>query len=326
MDFRFTDAQLALRDSVRAYLDAAHPPALLRRLSENAGPNEDVRRGLLDLGLPGLLIPEDAGGLGLGLTEGVLIAEELGRANVSDAIVETALVAAPWLARCGKFDVLPDLAAGRAVIALAHGVNPWVADLDVAQWVLCEAGLHAAAPAGSRIASIDPLRRLFPPLANPGADALLLDLAALMSAARMVGAAERMVAMAVDYAKIRRQFGQAIGGFQAVKHMLASSSIRLEFAKPVLWRAAWALENNAAHASVHVSHAKLAATQAALLAAETAIQVHGAMGYTYEVDLHFWMKRVWALAGAWGDQSFHQHRVDEAVLGGEISLGPGETF
>ena len=67
---------------------------------------------------------------------------------------------------------------------------------------------------------------------------------------------------------------------------------------------------------MHVSHAKVAATDAAQLTSETAIQVHGAMGYTYEVDLHFWMKRSWALAGAWGDRSFHVKRIDSAVFDG----------
>ncbi len=108
--------------------------------------------------------------------------------------------------------------------------------------------------------------------------------------------------------------------------MLANVAVRIEFARPVVWRAAYALHHDYPHAPTHVSHAKLAATDAAMLSAETAIQVHGAMGYTYEVDLHYWMKRVWALAGAWGDRSFHQHRLDRAIIGGALALGPGETF
>jgi alkylation response protein AidB-like acyl-CoA dehydrogenase len=79
-------------------------------------------------------------------------------------------------------------------------------------------------------------------------------------------------------------------------------------------------------ASVHVSHAKLAAADAAIQTAETAIQVHGAMGYTYEVDLHFWMKRAWALAGAWGDRAHHLKRIDQAVIGGTLPIGPEHTF
>jgi alkylation response protein AidB-like acyl-CoA dehydrogenase len=102
--------------------------------------------------------------------------------------------------------------------------------------------------------------------------------------------------------------------------------VATEFARPVLWRAAQALDDGLASAPAHVSHAKLAATDAAMLAAETAIQVHGAMGYTYEVDLHFWMKRAWALAGAWGSRAFHLNRVDAAVIGGTLPIGADATF
>ena len=149
------------------------------------------------------------------------------------------------------------------------------------------------------------------PAPSPDAtdDPRLLDLGALMAAAQLVGLAEAMLDQAVDYAKLREQFGQPIGAFQAVKHKLADVAVALEFGRPVVWRAAQALDDRLASAPVHVSHAKYAATDAAYLAAESAIQVHGAMGYTYEVDLHFWMKRSWALAGAWGDRSFHFNRV-----------------
>ncbi len=113
-----------------------------------------------------------------------------------------------------------------------------------------------------------------------------------------------MLAQATEYAKIRTQFGQPIGAFQAIKHQLANCAVAIEFAKPVVWRAAAALQDGVATAPVHVSHAKVAATDAAMLTAETAIQVHGAMGYTYEVDLHFWMKRTWALGGRMGKPGF----------------------
>jgi len=147
-----------------------------------------------------------------------------------------------------------------------------------------------------------------------------------MSAAQLVGIADAMLAQATDYAKLRTQFGQPIGAFQAIKHQLATCAVANEFAKPVLWRAAASQGEGLASAPVHVSHAKVAATDAAMLAAETAIQVHGAMGYTYEVDLHFWMKRAWALAGAWGSRAFHMRRIDEAVLGGTLPIGPDHTF
>jgi alkylation response protein AidB-like acyl-CoA dehydrogenase len=153
------------------------------------------------------------------------------------------------------------------------------------------------------LVSVDPLRVLSKGTGED--DPHLLNLAALMSAAQLVGLADAMLHQATEYAKIRTQFGQPIGAFQGIKHQLASCAVAIEFAKPVVWRAAAAMQEGLESAAIHVSHAKLAATDAAMLTAETAIQVHGAMGYTYEVDLHFWMKRSWALAGAWGSRAFH---------------------
>jgi alkylation response protein AidB-like acyl-CoA dehydrogenase len=326
MDFRFSDLQSSLRHAVRTCLDGTHPPARLRGLDRADSRDEAFWRALAILGVHALVVPEAAGGLGLTLVECAIVAEELGRANVGELLGDTVLVAVPWLARRGDIGTLVDIASGARRIALAHPINPWIVDLDRADAVLTGAGLVPLPPTVTRLESVDPLRRLFAPLPNAGEDDLLLDLAALMSAAQLVGAAERMLSMATDYAKLRNQFGQPIGGFQAVKHLLANVAVRLEFARPVVWRAAFALQHDDAQAPAHVSHAKLAATDAAMLAAETAIQVHGAMGYTYEVDLHYWMKRTWALAGAWGDASFHQQRLDHAVIGGVMPIGPGTIF
>jgi alkylation response protein AidB-like acyl-CoA dehydrogenase len=135
-----------------------------------------------------------------------------------------------------------------------------------------------------------------------------------------------MLHQATEYAKVRSQFGQPIGAFQAVKHQLASAAVALEFARPAVWIAAQTLQDVLPHAEAAISHAKIAAGDAATGIAETAIQVHGAMGYTYEVDLHFWMKRSWALTAAWGDRAFHLARLDTAIIGGGINIGPQHSF
>lgn len=321
MDFRLSEDQRNLRDAVRDYLAGEHGPEVLRRLDVEGGRDSAIWDGLVGMGLAGLLVPEAQGGLGLGLVEAAIVAVELGRANVSEPIADTALIAAPLLGEREQEQV----ATGALTVALAHPINPWIADLDAAGLLL--AGGATSAPSGMphRLESVDPLRRLFAPVESPGDDALL-DRAALITAGQLVGAAERMLELATDYAKTREQFGQPIGSFQAIKHHVATVAVKLEFARPVLWRAAYALERGHARAPVHVSHAKVAATDAAMIASETAIQVHGAMGYTYEVDLHFWMKRSWALAGAWGDRAFHQRRIDAAVIGGNMSIGPEMSF
>jgi alkylation response protein AidB-like acyl-CoA dehydrogenase len=309
MDFRFSDDQLTLTGSVRDYLAGTHGPEVLRRLDEQGNRDPAIWQGLVEMGLTGLLVPEEHGGLGLGLVEAALIAAECGRACLAEPLVDTAFVAVPWLVRKGELGDLAAITAGERQVPLPHVLNPWVAD-----------------GTGQPLQSVDPLRNLVMFPAAGSSDPYLLDLGALMSSAQLVGLADAMLHQAVEYAKIRTQFGQPVGAFQALKHQLASCAVAIEFAKPAVWRAAQALQDGGDSASVHVSHAKVAAGDAALLTAETAIQVHGAMGYTYEVDLHFWMKRSWALNGAWGDRAWHLKRIDQAVIGGALPIGPEHTF
>ena len=327
MNLLLTPDQLELADSVRSYLAGTHGPDVLRRL--DAGPNRDpaVWQGLVDMGLPGLCVPESAGGLGLGLLDAALIAVECGRFCLAEPLVDTAFVAAPLLAGTpASGEILAQIATGSARIALAHPLNPWIADLGTAtHWLGTALSPVTSGDFSTTAASVDPLRNLSAPLATAENPALL-DHAALMSAAQLIGVAEAMLQQATDYAKIRSQFGQPIGAFQAVKHQLASAAVALEFARPAVWVAAQALHDGLATAPAAVSHAKIAAGDAATSIAETAIQVHGAMGYTYEVDLHFWMKRSWALTAAWGDRAFHLARLDAAVIGGGIAIGPRHSF
>lgn len=307
MDFRLTEDQVTLTETVRDYLMGTHGPDILRRLDEAGARDPAIWQGLVDMGLTGLLVPEEFGGLGLGLVDAALIAAECGRACLAEPLVDTAFVGVPWLIGNGQTDRLAAIAAGEVRLPLPHSINPWVAD-----------------GTGEPLHSVDPLRLLTQGSGDD--DAHLLNLGALMSAAQLVGLADAMLAQATDYAKIRTQFGQPIGAFQAIKHQLASVAVAVEFAKPVVWRAAAAMRDGIASTPLHVSHAKVAASDAAMLASETAIQVHGAMGYTYEVDLHFWMKRTWALTGAWGSRAFHLRRVDDAILGGAHAIGPDATF
>ena len=327
MNLLLTPDQLELGDSVRSYLAGTHGPDVLRRL--DAGPNRDpaVWQGLVDMGLPGLCVPESAGGLGLGLLDAALIAVECGRFCLAEPLVDTAFVAAPLLAGTpASGEILAQIAAGSARIALAHPLNPWIADLETAtHWLGTSLSPVTSGDFSTTAASVDPLRNLSAPL-ETAENPALLNHAALMSAAQLIGLAEAMLQQATDYAKIRSQFGQPIGAFQAVKHQLASAAVALEFARPAVWVAAQALHDGLATAPAAVSHAKIAAGDAATNIAETAIQVHGAMGYTYEVDLHFWMKRSWALTAAWGDRAFHLARLDAAVIGGGIAIGPRHSF
>jgi alkylation response protein AidB-like acyl-CoA dehydrogenase len=139
--------------------------------------------------------------------------------------------------------------------------------------------------------------------------------AAVGTAAELIGLAEQMISLAAAYAKERHQFGRPIGSFQAVKHLLAGAQVKLEFARPVVYGAAWALDEGESNASVAASTAKACASDAADEAARISLQVHGAIGYTWECDLHLYLKRAWALSSAWGSAADHRARVLDALVG-----------
>jgi alkylation response protein AidB-like acyl-CoA dehydrogenase len=179
------------------------------------------------------------------------------------------------------------------------------------------------------VASLDPTRRLaavdWSPTpgtrlaSGPVAAAALIrtaDRAAVATAAELLGLSERMITMAADYAKERHQFGQPIGGFQAVKHLLAGAQVKLEFARPLVYGAAWALDHDEPTASRASSTAKAYASDAATEAARVALQVHGAIGYTWECDLHLFLKRAWALSEAWGSAADHRAAVLASLVAG----------
>lgn len=324
-------------------------PGMLRALFDgHDGAGEERWQRLAELGLFAVLAPAGSGGLGLGDTDFVLLAEEAGRAALPEPLTEQAALAVPALAelaaQAAAAALLPQLASGAARIALAHPQNPLShAPPRLTHWLLCtperialaEAGevpsrAHASVDAGRRLLEASPGRDVGTTLASGAAAAAvcerILNRGSVYSAAQCLGLAERMLALSADYAKERAQFGKPIGAYQAVKHHLASAAVKLEFARPVVYAAATRVAEPDARAQAAASHAKLAAGDAADFAARTAIQVHGAMGYSWELDLHFFMKRAWALAGAWGDRSFHARRVQALVCGDALALGPDQTF
>jgi len=304
---------------------------------------------LADMGVVGLTIPELHGGLGLTDLDLVLLLEEAGRAALPEPILETTALAAPLLARTGfgpehgteigalSNHWLPLIAGGDAVAAVGLPGMPAVpgavgADLYILGYAPPDGGpeIHAVPAAEvlvSRTASLDPTRRLGTVDWTPGPDtlvatgsdagwalAVLADRAALGTAAELVGLTDRLITIAADYAKERKQFGRAIGSFQAVKHLLAGAQVKLEFARPVTYAAAWSLTHRTPDASRRASMAKAYASEAATEAARVALQVHGAIGYTWECDLHLFLKRAWALAPAWGDAAEHRSRVLASVV------------
>jgi alkylation response protein AidB-like acyl-CoA dehydrogenase len=143
--------------------------------------------------------------------------------------------------------------------------------------------------------------------------ALAYEFGALATAAQLVGAGQALLDAAVEYAKKRSQFGRVIGSYQAIKHKLADVHIALELARPLVYGAALSLADQSPDTPRDVSAAKAAASDAALLAARSALQTHGAIGFTAEHDLSLWLLRVQALRSAWGDLATHRRRVLEAL-------------
>ena len=130
MDFRFSEDQLALAESVREFLADTHGPQVLRHLDKDGPRDPNIWQGLVDMGLTGLMVPEEFGGLGLGLVEAALIAAECGRACLAEPLVDTAFVAVPWLLAKGETGQLAAILAGACRVPLPHAINPWVADGD----------------------------------------------------------------------------------------------------------------------------------------------------------------------------------------------------
>ncbi|MDN2568200.1 acyl-CoA/acyl-ACP dehydrogenase [Aquibium sp. A9E412] len=347
MDFRFTEQQEMMAETVRALLADLCQPADLRRLMRAGAPRDTARwAAIVEMGLAGALVPEDSGGLGLAPVDFVLIAQACGHAALPEPLVENAGVALPLLAAVADdaraAPVLARALAGEITVALKHPANPFVADADTAGalLVLDDDRLHLVAPEAAaplRQQSADPFRRLFSLGRPPAPDTALtagrglraaadaaFERGALFAAAQLLGIAQRAVDLAVGYAGERTQFGRPIGANQAVKHLLSTAQVKIAFARPVVHAAAARLDPSDVVSRARVSHAKLAAADAADLACRTAVQVHGAMGYSWEVDVHFFLKRALALAGWWGDAHVHRARVAERVFG--HPLGAEHTF
>ena len=348
MDFRHDEDPLLFQETVRDFLAKECTPEVVRAIWESkTGRSPDLWKKLAEIGVAGLLVPEAQGGMGFDETTLVLLLEEAGRAALPEPVIGTSAVAVPLLRELGGAlagEWLPRIAAGDAIVAIGHPVSPFVEDAHVADLLLlAHAGeLHALRRADARITEQpagDPARRIASVTFTPSAAtrvaegeraqalvAAALDRGALACAAEALGVCDRLITQAVAYTAQRKQFGKPVGSFQAVKHLLANVKVKLEYARPLVWRAAWSVAHGSANRATHVSMAKLAACEAAALGAKSALQAHGAIGYTWEQDLHLWMRRAWSLEQSWGRSSFHLGRVRRAVLEDGLPIGPGSTF
>lgn len=347
MHFAVTSEQYALADALENVLADVCDPRSLRRTNSAAEFDNSTRLAALrDIGIADMLLPETAGGMGCNECDFVLIAQRCGRYALPEPLVEIAGVCVPALAASGSKSLLEAaqaLVRGSANTACKIPQREWLTPAFMSGDVLMvdehgvltrQRGTHVER---SSVGVADPLVGLARlgkederPETIDGVDGAALangvfERGALFAAAQLIGLAQGVLEQAREYALVRKQFGQPIGAFQAVKHKLADLVVAIEFAKPVVIRASWAIAHSQRNAALAVSHAKLAASRAALQAAEGAIHVFGAMGYTEETDLHLWTQRIWLLAGDWGTTAFHRSRV-HAALQDRTALGAGTTF
>ncbi len=214
-------------------------------------------------------------------------------------------VPGPWVESAAYLPVaLGHEVDGIATVALPP-VVPYALDADVADQVYV--GSTPATSVGDLVVSVDRTRRLFEVTGAGEVHEEAFDLAVLAVSAQLLGAGERILTDTVAYAKHRRQFGREIGSYQAIKHALADVRIALDFARPLVL--------GAALGEVPASAAKVACADAAYLSSRTGLQVHGAVGYTRELDLSLWLTKVRALVTAWGTPAYHRARVLEGLVG-----------
>ncbi|MBX9393279.1 acyl-CoA/acyl-ACP dehydrogenase [Streptomyces sp. TRM72054] len=303
MRFLLDPEHRAFAASLDALLTAADTPSVIRDWSrgDHSGGRALWSR-LAEAGVFALAVPEEYDGLGARPVELAVAFVELGRHAVPGPLVETvaaaALLTEPALAK--RF--LPSLAAGGTMATLAPQES-YALDGDAATTHLSLApdGLRLSpGPATPARPSLDPARRLTPLL--PGGELLsptppteqALAWARLVTAAQALGVGEALLDRTVAYVRQRTQFGVPIGSFQAVKHRLSDAKTALEFTRPLVFGAALTMS------PADVAAAKVTACEAAYATARTALQLHGAIGYTAEYDLSLWLTKARALHGAWG--------------------------
>jgi alkylation response protein AidB-like acyl-CoA dehydrogenase len=289
-------------------------------------------RKLASVGVIGTMVPEDRGGLGLDENALVPVLEEIGYSGLPVPAVETIAVTAPLLTESLLKAGLESVLTGDVQVAAEMTRGELVPFGQYARLIVLRDGDSLRVYERDELTlepcvSVDGSRRIARVMRRSGGILLTDEPVAveaawqrgvLGTAALLTGLARRMLDMTVDYVKRREQFGVPIGSFQAIKHALADALIAIEFARPVVLAAGWAQATKATDAAALnsaalTSAAKVRATDAARGVARTAIQCHGAMGYTTEYDLHVFAKRVWALAPSWGGAEFHRARIAETL-------------
>ncbi len=328
MNFDFTDDQQAIKRTAHDFLADRLKPDKRRELAEAGSYDDGFWNEIAELGWPGIFIEEDHGGQGLGAVELVILQEELGYALAPTPFFSNA--AAGFLIQQAGSDEqkerwLPGIASGEArgtVGVVSNGEAVLVPDADSAAVIVLVDGESASAvEAGSAEVesrdTIDSTRRFSRVFANGGGEQLGgdvqagLDRAEIALAAELVGISQWALETAVAYAKERKQFDRPIGAYQAVAHRCAQMMLETEGARSAVYYAGWTADNEPDTTALAASMAKAYAADAGWRVTASSLQVHGGIGFTWEHDLHFFLKRARTDGHLLGSARSHRDRVAE---------------
>jgi len=329
MEFGLSQEQILLQDSVNKFLTDQAPLSEVREIASGESGDADIWRGLAELGITGLLIPEANGGVGLGCLDAAVVAECLGYHVTPGPFITSAAMAPISLLAAGKDELLVKIAAGEHRVGIAFGEAIgarndagitvtdasmtgkciFVLDADADSYLIATPDkkiflANADAVERKPLTTVDKTRSTCELILNDVVVELIsddpevyertLDIGRVMQAADTLGAAQSMVDQAVAYAKERRQFNRVIGSFQAVKHMCAEMAANLEPCRSMIWYAGHAMDDVPEEARLVACHAKAHLSEVGKFISKTATEVHGGMGFTDLVGLHYWFKRIGA--------------------------------
>ena len=333
MQLEFTREQEELRDSVRSVLAKECPISLVREVVEKGTGADRLWTRMVELDWPALTVAEEHGGLGLGFVELAVVVEELGRAVAPGPLFSTVTQFAPVVRECGSDEqqarFLGAVARGEVTGAFAVPGTPAMEAVSVDEIaVAVDDAVYVVPPAEVTITAIEPFDRSRTyarvdlaghapasdrTLARPEHLPRAIEEATAALAIEMVGTCQSIFDIALDYAKAREQFGVAIGSFQAIKHKFSDMYVALERARALAYFAAATIAEDDPRRTMASSMAKAAAGDCQRLIAQEGIQILGGIGYTWEHDMHLYVKRAKSGDAALGTASEHRARVAELL-------------
>jgi alkylation response protein AidB-like acyl-CoA dehydrogenase len=348
--FELSDEQQLLQETVRGFLEAECPLTRLREIYDADEPfDPSLWKGMVELGLGGIQVPEEYGGAGLAALDLAVIAETMGYCAAPGPFLGHSLATAAiafagnedqrsrWLPRLASGDALGTVAlaeesgwqpedwtlAGGSVLSGRKEHVPYGDVADVIVVGTAGGGLVVVESCDAVACEVfegSDLTRQLSSLTfdsapaeeladGPAASGRVRDLAAILLAADAFGGANRCVEMAVEYAKTREQFGVTIGHFQALKHQLANLAVEVEPARALYWYAAHAFDHVPDESPRTAALAKAHVTDRFMQAARDTVEVHGGYGFTWECEVQIWFKRAMFDRAFLGSPAVHRERA-----------------